>query len=72
MLQGHMNVKFEECCLYAKQPSYLYQTNEQPSNMQVLHLAILEQDVNTKYCMEHNSKYHTPITIHRRAEVYKF
>jgi len=40
----------------------LYQTNEQPSNMQVLHLATLELDVNTKYCMEHNSKY--PHTNH--------
>jgi len=25
--------------------------------MQVLHLATLELDVNTKYYMEHNSKY---------------
>jgi len=30
--------------------------------MQVLHLATPELDVNTKYCMEHNSKY--PLAKH--------
>lgn len=65
-------VRTEECRLYWKQPSYLYQTIEQPSNMQVLHLATLKLVLNTTYCMEHNSKYpHTNQTT-SRAEVFKF